>query len=321
MGRVRRWVVLGAFIGGAALWPVSGVAKAPTPGNAIRFQLVHDYLIVVPVFVNGTGPWDFLLDTGCSSTVIDVELGRRLNAPMAGQATVAFLTGMRHDQRVQLNEIRVGSGVESWNASGMTARVDKMENARELVPGVRGILGEDFLRKFDVLIDYERRLLHFNEPAPDGERIPFQDASRFGERRTINRLLVEVEFPGTGSGPVVMQLDTAARIIELFPASHVALLHLAHAWEQGTRSIGGEDPDVMAIYEHATIKIGTTRMYDLRVVQAGIKVQSDAVGLLPPVLFRRIYISHSGKFVVLNPTPAKQLQRDLDVEEAKSGAH
>ena len=315
MDRVRRWLVLGALTGGAAFWPVSGFARTPTPEGAVRFQLVDGYLIVVPVSVNGTGPWDFLLDTGCSSTVIDTELSRRLNAPKAGQATVALLSGIRYDQRVQLNEIRAGF----WTASGISARVDKIDSARELVPGVRGILCEDFLGRFNILLDYEKRLLHFDEPAPEGERIPFQDASRFGKSRTLNRLLVKVEFPGTGSGAVAMQLDTAARIIELFPASHVALLHLAHAWRQNTRSWGGVDPDMMPVYEHATIKIGTTiTLSDLHVAKAVVDVQSDAVGLLPLVLFRRVYISHSGKFIVLNPAPPKKSSQGLDVEEAEA---
>jgi hypothetical protein len=49
-----------------------------------------------------------------------------------------------------------------------------------------------------------------------------------------------------------------------------------------------------------TIKIGTTGP-ELDVVKSRRGVAFDAVGLLPASIFHRIYISHSGGFVVLNP--------------------
>ena len=85
--RVRFFGV--ALAGSALLWPSAVVAKSSNPDmegarDAVRFQLVHDYLIVVPVMVNGTGPWNFLLDTGCTSSMISVDLQRQLNAPGRG---------------------------------------------------------------------------------------------------------------------------------------------------------------------------------------------------------------------------------------------
>jgi hypothetical protein len=43
-------------------------------------------------------------------------------------------------------------------------------------------------------------------------------------------------------------------------------------------------------------------MGDLDVVQFRRGVAFDAVGLLPASIFHSIYISHSGGFVILNPT-------------------
>jgi hypothetical protein len=55
------------------------------------------------------------------------------------------------------------------------------------------------------------------------------------------------------------------------------------------------------INSHITIKIGTTMVLDQDVVRSRDGVAFDAVGLLPASIFHRIYISHSGGFVVLNP--------------------
>ena len=49
------------------------------------------------------------------------------------------------------------------------------------------------------------------------------------------------------------------------------------------------------------MKIGRTELHELNVAQSRREVVSDAAGLLPAVLFHRIYISHTGGFVVLNP--------------------
>jgi hypothetical protein len=78
---------------------------------------------------------------------------------------------------------------------------------------------------------------------------------------------------------------------------------------------------MMPVYEHTTIKVGATELREMRVVRTPDDVASDAVGLLPPAIFRRIYISHSGKFIVLNPAQAKRVPREKRIEEAKEGAH
>ena len=305
-----------ALVGSALLWPSAGLAKSSNPDmegarDAVRFQLVHDYLIVVPVMVNGTGPWNFLLDTGCTSSMISVELQRQLNAPDVGHSDVALLTEMRRDQRVLLNDVRVGNTI----FAGLQVLADKMDNVRNLVPGLNGILGEDFLSQFDVLIDYDKRWLYIDVPAPEGERVPFQARSTYKENRTMNRLLVRAEFLGTQSGPVALQIDTAAWMTELFPASHVALLHLSYGSQAGARLAASGGPGAIPVYEHTAMKIGRTALHELNVAQSRREVVSDAAGLLPAVLFHRIYISHTGGFVVLNPRVKKEPRQKVELAE------
>jgi predicted aspartyl protease len=46
----------------------------------VTFKLAgaHAPLILVPTFVNGQGPYDFVLDTGASATLLSPELAERL---------------------------------------------------------------------------------------------------------------------------------------------------------------------------------------------------------------------------------------------------
>jgi len=71
----------------------------------------------------------------------------------------------------------------------------------------------------------------------------------------------------------------------------------------------------MPVYEHAAMKIGRTELHELNVAQSRREVVSDAAGLLPAVLFHRIYISHTGGFVVLNPRVKKEPRQKVELAE------
>ncbi len=45
-------------------------------------------MIIIPVGINGSGPYDFLLDTGCAKTIVDQKLADQLGLPRAGEKTV-----------------------------------------------------------------------------------------------------------------------------------------------------------------------------------------------------------------------------------------
>ena len=46
---------------------VSGLPAVATPAT-IRFKIAKDFLIVVAVTINVSGPYDFVLDTGSNNT-------------------------------------------------------------------------------------------------------------------------------------------------------------------------------------------------------------------------------------------------------------
>ncbi len=94
-----------------------------------------------------------------------------------------------------------------------------------------------------------------------------------------------------------LQLDTGAKIPELFPANHDSLS--SQPWGGSMATSSGANGTT--VYPNVTIKNGTTMVRHMDVVQSRRAVAFDAAGLLPGAIFRRIYISHSGGFVVLNP--------------------
>jgi hypothetical protein len=263
-----------------------------------KFRLRDGYLIVVQALVNGTGPFNFLLDTGSTRTVIDPELARQLHAPAIGDVSLTTVLHIRHDKQVQLEDVRLGT----FSVPGSTAIVDKLVRQKMLAPGIRGVLGEDFLSNFDFLIDYKARLLRFGDAPPAGERCRFETIGQYHGSPTTKRLLIATEFMDVGAGNLQLQLDTGAKFPELFPSGNHSLPFQPWGGSIATNSGANES----TLYSNITIRIGTTLVRNVDVVQSRRAIEFDAVGLLPASIFHRIYISHSGGFIVLNPVESRQ---------------
>jgi len=273
--------------------PSALAAQVRQSKDLVKFRLRSGYLIVVQTMVNGAGPFSFLLDTGTTRTVIDPDLARQLQAPAIGKDSLAIYSTVRQVQLVHLDGVQVGYA----EASDLGVMVDKLGEVKFLAPGVRGVLGEDFLSRFDILIDYKRRELSFGDSAPAGERCPIETLGHYHGLPTSNRLLIKAEFMDATGGKVKLQLDTGAKTPELFPASHDSFP--SQPWGGSMAFSSGSNG--ITIHSRITIKIGTTMIPNLDVIQSRHGVAYDAIGLLPASIFHRIYISHSGGFVVLNP--------------------
>lgn len=292
LGRCRicaRFLILVLVI----VLPVAAAAQPPQTNELIGFRLRDGYLMVVQAMVNNAGPFSFLLDTGTTRTVIDPDLARQLQAPIVGEVPVTTVLHYRQDKLVRLQDVRLGEA----SVSGLGVIVDKLTRQKLLAPGIRGVLGEDFLSRFDLLIDYRKRSLSINPPVPLGERCRFETIGEYRGAPTTNRLLIGVEFMEVSGDKVQLQLDTGAKMPELFPVSHDS--HPPAPWGGSMATSSGANGIV--VHSNVTLRIGATMVRGLDVVQSRRAVAFDAAGLLPAAIFHRIYISHSGGFVVLNP--------------------
>lgn len=292
LGRCRtsvRFLILVLVIA----FPLVATAQTKQTKETVGFRLRDGYLMIVQARVNGAGPFSFLLDTGTTRTVIDPDLARQLQAPTVGEVPVTTVLHYRQDKLVRLQDVQLGEA----SVSGLGAIVDKLTRQKLLASGIRGVLGEDFLSKFDILIDYRRRSLSLNAPVPIGERCRFETIGQYRGAPTTNRLLIDVEFIEVSGNKVQLQLDTGAKMPELFPVDHDA--HPSQPWGGYMATSSGANGIV--VRSNVTLKIGATMVHGLDVVQSRSAVAFDAAGLLPAAIFHRIYIGHSGGFVVLNP--------------------
>jgi len=118
--------------------------------------------LVVPVIINGHGPFDFALDTGATLTCIDLAVARRLGlAEERGASAVgAGMGGAGRIPLMRLDSLRVGGA----RAGEMMACALDLQHARAVGLGIDGLLGLNFLRAFRVTLDFERGVMLLQSP-------------------------------------------------------------------------------------------------------------------------------------------------------------
>jgi hypothetical protein len=119
----------------------------------IGFSLVRDSLVVVPVFLNGQGPYRFLLDTGATNSVVSAAVAGQLKIPMGNSGALITAGGLvpvtvRVIDLVQIGPIHMGK---------MTIAASDAELLRTL--HVDGVIGADCLKQFRISIDYTHQVL------------------------------------------------------------------------------------------------------------------------------------------------------------------
>ena len=177
-------------------------------------------------------------------------------------------------------------------------------------PRIRGILGENFLAHFDVLIDYRRRLVCLDEAKAmerelRGERIPLVTPADPGNPVPFSgRLVISVNLSDTGDREILLQLDSGSDGPILYSGNK----RLEEALLKRARLQGAEVSEArraFAVLPPQDMRIGPRTIRKVPFVtpvNAATNVpHRDEDGLLATVLFERVYINHSDRYVILNP--------------------
>jgi clan AA aspartic protease (TIGR02281 family) len=124
----------------------------------------HAPLIVVQGQVNGHGPVDMIVDTGASGTVISRELAQQAGIPLEGpQRDASGPDGSQKVVIVDLAQLEIG---ELQLNNLKVAAMDLARLNREAQMNASVILGYDFLRRFEVTINYAESWVEFKPLTP-----------------------------------------------------------------------------------------------------------------------------------------------------------
>jgi hypothetical protein len=164
-----------------------------------------------------------------------------------------------------------------------------------------GIVGEDFLSRFNYMLEYDQRVLRFEK------KNEIQDSVE-GERLTIetkaNRMFVRSEAQSERSVNLRLLLDTAANsVVLLHEASQSLQLQVEAPGSEATSSghIGLQTARIDGLL------VGSEKFRDLPVALSAAEPAEDiSDGLLPTVLFHTLYVNTRERFIIPNPRPKKK---------------
>jgi hypothetical protein len=279
-------------------------AETHCPGNvaSVPLHVVNRYLLVVAVSVNHSGPYNFLLDTGTQTTVVDPSLATELPLNMQGAPVVAGVGFQTSASSAQLDLIEAGS----HSVANQTVLVFGLQNLQAIDLHIRGILGEDFLDHFDMLLDNGHNLLCLDEAAAmrasvKGPHIALAQAA--DGALVFNSLIVEARL-SDGTRPVRLWLDSGSNVAFLYdPSEYLAQRTIHNAALQGTG--GNATQQSFSALAAQDVRIGPVGLPNVSFLTPAVGQENSSItefdGLLTTWLFKRIFVDHADHFAVLEP--------------------
>lgn len=291
--RYAGWVVKVALF----YCSVAGICQSVRAQSETRFRLVHNTIIVVSLMGNEQGPFDFVLDTGTDTTVVDPSLASRLSLAALDRIQMNTLSGTQMLTRSSLRTLAAGSA----RAENVEVLVQDLGALRQFDSHIQGIAGQNFLSHLNYVLDYRRKSLRFeaeNEirDAVEGERVPMEVRE--------NKMMVASEAQAEGRAKLLLLLDSGSNSVILMRKVSSGVSASSQAW---LATASGQQSG-MQVGRVRALTIGTQQLHDLAVGVAEAGPQDDGRaedGLLPTALFQSLYVNNREGFVVFNPRMKK----------------
>ena len=258
------------------------------PSN-IAVRIDESGAVVVPVSINGRGPFQFLLDTGSSHSVVSRSLADKLALRFVAKTSVVTSTGREWRPIVSLNQTTIGSA----QSEGLLASVAPAAQLDDIARGIEGIIGQDFLFDLNYTLDYRRKRLVWrgDDAHVDGVRLPLvaQEGRylvRIASGDTGRAVLL---VPDSGSSGFVAYERNGRTRLSLSGAAGVAAVH----------SLSGEQfARTMTLDE---LRLGSLTVRDQRVAVVARSEEdvAEGDGLLPLHLFASVSFNAREQCLVL----------------------
>src|ERR1035441_806907 len=213
----------------ATVSTLSAETRCPANVASLAFRLVNDHQMIVPVSINHAGPYNFLLDTGTQITMVDPSLASELHLATEGQARVASVGTQASASFARLDLLEAGS----HSVANQKVLVYDLANLDATGLHIQGVLGEDFLEKFDMLIDNAHRLLCLDDSTAmradvKGPHVPLLAPAQTSDGAPLSTSLIVSVRLSDGLRPVRLKRDSGANVCFLYNTSEYMDLDLFH---------------------------------------------------------------------------------------------
>nr|MEA2797999.1 hypothetical protein [Phenylobacterium sp.] len=161
------------------------------PDAAARLETAFDDAkrMVVPVYLNGRGPFGFVVDTGANRSVVATEVAALCGLPSAGRADVHGIAGVEAANLTTVRRLAVGEVVSSGLELPVVPRAHL---------GADGLLGVDIMRGRRMSLDFARNRFEISNSGQGAEigrdansRIPSHvDPIRVGATYRYGQLVI-----------------------------------------------------------------------------------------------------------------------------------
>lgn len=284
---IRRRILIAAILS-LALPPDA----APSPKGTVPFLPSRGGAVIVPVLVEGRGPYSFLVDTGATRSVLRVGVARELALPTFGRMAVVTPVGNESREAVRIGRLSVGDAVaEGILASVVDADALGMDGER-----FDGMLGQDFLSRFDFTIDYRRRQLVFGASSAHGRRFPLH--------RDGGRLLVELPQPGEHDDrPLRFVPDSGASGLVVFDRGTRTSLRASLIPGRAHLSASSGKQGSVTMRRIHRLQVGDLTLRDqvAAIVDRKHEGAPEGDGLLPLHRFASVSFTAEGSYMVIRP--------------------
>jgi hypothetical protein len=287
-----------------AVTTATTLAESRCPGNveSLLYRGLNRHQIVVPVSINHSGPYNFMLDTGTQMTMIDPALAGELHLAGSGETSVRS-AGVRTSASIAQTDLMEAG---THQVAGLKVVVFELGIPQAGSRDLRGILGEDFLEHFDLLIDNAHSLVCLDDSGKmraemKGRHVELLLPGAGIDGNGLARPPVVAVRLSDGMRPVLLELDSGADVSLLFDSSFMALGVLKGA----SLKANGASAELRTFRSipPQNVKIGPVEVENAAfITTSGAQKDSHASaydGLLSLGLFKRVLISPAERFAVL----------------------
>jgi predicted aspartyl protease len=248
-----------------------------SPGSTkVKFRLAGggQPLILLPVELNGQGPFEFIFDTGAGTSLLSSDLGEKLGIKVLGSMDGQSAGGAVSVSLARASSVAVASAKLENVDVGL---IDLSHIGKTVGAKIDGDLGYNFLRHFRITLDYRKSEIRFDDPKR------FQLAGRSTIVTEIPmrlaspaKPLILVDAYANGQGPFQFVIDTGTSTTAITPELAKQLGVAAEPADPATA--GGAHVEVTAGLL-PSFRVGDARSDNLAVVVADFfAMLSNALG-------------------------------------------
>jgi len=167
-------------------------------GEDVKARKVETRL-TVQVLVNGSGPYNFIVDSGADTSVVGLRIARNLQLPLGTPAILHSMTARNIVDRVKVDQLTLGTS---------TVRNLQLPALAEGHVGGEGMIGIDALVQQRLMMDFEKRLIKVEDARIPVKTYP-NEIVVIARRQRGQLILTHVRAAGL---PLDAVIDTGSQI-------------------------------------------------------------------------------------------------------------